>query len=101
VSLLLAAMAQAVASVPPEKIDLTIHQSCEPQQPNDGEIIVCARRNGDLGPYRIQQSTTHQSSIPRAQVQLSDAVSASADAEKADVGGFPSNRLMVGLKIKF
>jgi hypothetical protein len=100
-SLLLAALAQAVASVPPEKIDLTIRQPCEAQKSNESEIVVCAHRSGDLGPYRIKQLPPRQSSIPRAEMQLADGVSASANAEKADVGGFPSNRLMVGLKIKF
>ncbi|MBA3729547.1 MAG: hypothetical protein H0W92_01880 [Sphingomonas sp.] len=100
-SLLLAAMAQAVASVPPQKIDLTIRPPCETQKANESEIVVCAHRSGDLGPYRIKQLAARQSSIPKAEMQLADGVSASADAEQVDVGGFPSNRLMVGLKIKF
>jgi hypothetical protein len=41
------------------------------------------------------------SGIPRADAQLSDGVSASADTEDYDVGGRRSNRLMVRLKIKF
>jgi hypothetical protein len=32
---------------------------------------------------------------------LSDVVSAAAETENVDVGGRPSNRLMVRLKIKF
>jgi len=101
VSFLLAVMAQAVASVPPEKIDLTIRQPCETQKSNENEVVVCARRSGDLRPYRINQLPARRSNIPKAEMELADGVSASADAEQADVGGFPSNRLMVGLKIKF
>jgi hypothetical protein len=100
-SLLLAAVVQAVASVPSEKIDLTIRSPCETQKANEREIVVCAHRSGDLGPYRIKQLPPRQSSIPKAEMQLADGVSANAEAEKAGVGGFPSNRLMVRLKIKF
>ena len=34
-------------------------------------------------------------------MQLDQGLSASAETESYDVGGFPSNRLMVRLKIKF
>jgi len=98
---LLAAVAQAVASVSPEKIDLTVRQPCEIPKSNENEVVVCARRSGDLSPYRIKQLPARQSNIPKAETQLADGVRASAEAEKADVGGFPSNRLMIGLKIKF
>jgi hypothetical protein len=100
-SLLLAAMAQAVTSVPPEKIDLTIRRPCEAQKSNDDEIVVCARRNDSLSPYRIYQPPPRQSDIPKAEMRLADGLSASAETENAEVGGFPSNRVMVRLKIKF
>jgi hypothetical protein len=94
-------MAQAVASVPQQSVDVTVRQTCETQASNEREILVCAHRSGALGPYRIKELPARQSSIPRAEVQLADGVSASADATRADVGSFPSNRLMLGLKIKF
>jgi hypothetical protein len=34
-------------------------------------------------------------------VTLASGVAVTADTERADVGGFASNRLMAGLKIKF
>ena len=100
-SLLLAAIAQAVTSVPPKKIDLTIRRSCEAQATSGDEIVVCARRNDGIGPYRINQPLPRQSDVPKAELQLADGLSASAETENADVGGIPSNRAMVRLKIKF
>ena len=99
-SLLFAAIAQAVTSAPPEKIDLTIRQPCEAQKSNDDEIVVCGRKNGH-SPYRISQPPPRQSDLPKAELQLSDGISAAAETENVDVGGFPSNRVMVRLKIKF
>jgi hypothetical protein len=34
-------------------------------------------------------------------VQIAPGVSAAAETEQADVGGFPSNRFLVRFKIKF
>ena len=39
--------------------------------------------------------------MPKAQVRLAPGVSASAETDQADVGGFPSNRMLVRLKFKF
>jgi hypothetical protein len=100
-SLLFAVFAQAVTSVPPEKIDLTIPQPCEAQKSNDDEIVVCGRKGEGFSPYRINQPTPRQSEPPKAELQLADGVRAAAETENADVGGFPSNRVMVRLKIKF
>jgi hypothetical protein len=101
-SLLFAAFVQAVTSVPPEKIDLTIPRPCEAQNSNDDdEIVVCGRRREGFSPYRINQPTPRQSEPPKAELQLADGVRAAAETENADVGGFPSNRVMVRLKIKF
>jgi hypothetical protein len=100
-SLLFAALAQAVTSTPPEKLDLTILQPCEAQESNNGEIVVCGRRGEGFSPYRINQPPPRQSEPPKAELQLVDGVRAAAETENVDVGGVPSNRLMVRLKIKF
>lgn len=100
-SLLLIALAQAVTSTPPEKIDLTAPQPCETQKSKDDEIVVCARRNDGSSPYRINQPMPRKSEPAKAELQLADGVDAAAETENADVGGFPSNRVMVRLKIKF
>lgn len=100
-SLLIAAMAQAVASAPPEKIDLTIGRPCAANKPEGQEIVVCGRRDGELNPYRINKPLGRDLGLPKAQLKLGGGVAASAETESADVGGFPSNRAMVRLKIKF
>lgn len=94
-------LAQAITSPPPEKIDLTLPQPCETQESKEDEIVVCARRSDGFSPYRINQPMTRQSEPAKAELQLADGVNAAAETENASVGGFPSNRLMVRLKIKF
>ena len=100
-SLFLAIMFQAVSASPPERVDLTIAQPCQPGKGADGEVVVCANRNGD-GPYRLRDAQpVEQKALPDAQMQIADGVSAGAETESVDVGGFPSNRAMLKLKIKF
>ena len=100
-ALLIAVIAQAVSSAPPERIDLLIPQPCESQRPADGEVIVCAPAADGSSPYRINQPPPAPPQVPKAEMQLGEGTSASAETEQVDVGGFPSNRLMVRLKIKF
>lgn len=100
-SLVFAALAQAVSSTPPERIDLTIPQPCETQRSTDQEIVVCARPNGAISPYRIKQLPPQHSEVPKAEFQIANGVGVGAETESADVGGFTSNRLMARLKIKF
>ena len=94
-------LAQAVTSVPPAKIDLTISQPCEAQTSSDSEVIVCGRRTDGPSPYRLDQPPTRPSETPKAETQLADGVRVSAETENVDIGGTPSDRLMVRLKIKF
>ncbi|MEO8547691.1 MAG: hypothetical protein ABI422_04920 [Sphingomicrobium sp.] len=100
-ALLFLAMVQATSSVPSENIDLPIRQQCKAQRSTSDEVVVCARRGDGSSPYRIKQMPPAQSDIPKAELQLGDKLSASADMESYGVGGFPSNRMMVRLKIKF
>jgi hypothetical protein len=93
-------MAQAVPPAPPQKIDLTIPEPCETQASTDDNIIVCARR-GEPSRYRIPLLTPYQSGLPKAEFQLGNGTSLSADTEQVDVGGWPSNRAMIRLKFKF
>ncbi len=94
-------LAQAVTSVPPGKIDLTVPQPCETQKSTESEVIVCGRRTDGSSPYRLNQPPTQPSDIQKAETQLADGVRVSAETENVDIGGTPSNRLMVRLKIKF
>lgn len=93
-------MLQAVGSAPPQTIDLTIRQPCP--APSPGEIVVCAGQDDGRSPYRIQPTPPPSgSAIPKAETQLADGVAAAVETESHDVGGFPSKRAMVRLKIKF
>jgi hypothetical protein len=99
--LLLAVLAQAISGSPPERIDLLIPQPCATRTAASGEIIVCANRAGGPGPYRISQPAPSQAQMPKAEVQLADGVSVAAETEQADILGFPSNRAVLRLKVKF
>jgi hypothetical protein len=96
--LLVLVAVQAAASAAPLRIDLTVPPPCGAQRAASDEIVVCA--NGS-SPYRINQQPARQPDLPKAEVQIADGVLASADTEQADVGGFPSNRVVVRLKFKF
>jgi len=100
--LLLLALAQAMSASPPERVDLTIPQPCVAQRSETNEVVVCANRNGE-SPYRLAelQEPAQGRALPRAEVKVAEGVSAGAETEKADVGGFDSNRVMVRLKVKF
>jgi hypothetical protein len=92
-------LAQVVSAAPPERIDLTIAQPCHAV--SAGEVVVCANRNGE-SPYRLKQPVEQvKKGLPKAEKQIADGVGLAAETEAADVGGFPSNRAMIRLKIKF
>ena len=93
-------MAQATSSAPAEKIALASAPQCEAERSAKDEIIVCARRDGP-SPYRINQPSAGKRKVPKAEVQIAKRVSAGVESEQAAVGGFPANRVMLRLKIKF
>jgi hypothetical protein len=97
----LAASIQIVTSVPPDRIDLTLSKPCASPQPTNNEVVVCGRRLDEPSPYRINQPATVSPGVPKAEVQLFEGVNASAETENYDVGGRPSKRAMVRLKIRF
>ena len=99
--LFLAALAQAISGSPPERIDLLIPQPCATRAAASVEIIVCANRAGGPSPYRLSQPPRPEAQMPKAEVQLADGVSVAAETEQADILGFPSNRALLRLKVKF
>lgn len=99
--LLLFLLAQAVQASPPQQIELTVRQPCRAESGAGDEVVVCANRNGE-SPYRLNQpAPPPPKSVPKAEVKLAEGVSADAGTEQVDVGGFPSNRAMIRLKVKF
>jgi hypothetical protein len=99
-SLFLVALMQVADPAPSTKIDLTPSEACQKGVAEANEVVVCGRRGDGTSPYRIKEPTPPPDRV-RAEAQLSDVVSAAAETENVDVGGRPSNRLMVRLKIKF
>lgn len=97
--LLLAASLQTIGAPKSETIDLRMSQPCVPARRGE-EVVVCANRNGE-NPYRLKQPARKERGPVKAQMQVADGVTAGAETENVDVGGFPSNRLMLRFKIKF
>ena len=94
------AVAQAISASPPERVDLTIPQPCNPAVAAKDEVVVCANKNGE-SPYRLSEPPPPKKKAPKAELSVSEGVSVAGETEQADVGGVPSNRVMLRLKVKF
>ena len=94
------AITQAISASPPERIDLTIPQYCRPEAASSDEVVVCANRNGE-SPYRLQEIPPQTKEVPKAELSVAEGVSVAGETEQSDVGGMPSNRVMLRLKVKF
>lgn len=95
-------VAQAAGSPPSEAIDLTVRPQCEAKSSASDEIVVCGRRSDQPNPYRLPiLPPEQQQGFPPADATLASGVNLGAVTEQANVGGFPSNRLMLRLRIKF
>ena len=94
------ALAQAVTSVPPPTIDL-VKDACALPSPSDADVIVCGRRRDASDRYRIDPALTAPYERTKAEYTFSNDVVAAAETENVEVGGRPSNRVMLRLKIKF
>ena len=98
---MLLAMAQAVPPAPRPASVPTIPRPCDAQdQDRDADIVVCGRRD-DSKRYRLPPPTPYQSALPKAELKLGNGTSLSAETERVDIGGTPSNRAMIRLKFKF
>lgn len=71
---------------------------CPPGRP--GEIVVCAT---DQDEFRHQREfdVPAPPGIPDARISVGEGTTLSAETEQAGVGGFPSNRIMVRLRMGF
>ena len=95
------AFVQAVTSAPPQTIDLSVKGTCNLPSSSDADVVVCGRRGSNPDRYRIKPLADLPTQWTKAEFNLSDRVSAAAETENVDVGGRPSNRVMLRLKIKF
>lgn len=98
--LLLLVASQAMAVSPTEIIDIKVPQPCEAQAAPEGEVVVCANKNGD-SPYRLRDVPPEPKRTGKAEIAIAEGVSAGAEVEEVNVGGFPSSRAMIRLKVKF
>ena len=73
---------------------------CDPRRAATDEVVVCGRRDSQ-SPYRIGPQPDLPQAIPNAEFRLFDGVGLKLHAEEGEVGGIPTNRAMVSLKIKF
>ena len=61
------------------------------------EVVVCGRPNDE---FRLEPlPDRYQAGVPRAEFALPGGAKAAAETEQGGVGGFPSNRVMLRLKI--
>lgn len=73
---------------------------CRVASVSEDDVVVCGRRDG-RSPYRIGPQLPTPPALPDAQFNISDGVAAKLSAEQGEVGGIPTNRAMITLKIKF
>jgi len=94
--------ASGAASGTPDPAPIRLTAPC-PGPSDGGDVVVCGRSRGDeyrLKPLPDRYRPSAQA-IPRAQVPLAGGFKGAAETEQADVGGFPSNRIMLRLKRPF
>jgi hypothetical protein len=75
-------------------------ERCARQSSNGEDIVVCGRRL-ELSPYRIGPQPPSPPALPKAEFKIADGVEARLSAEQGEIGGIPTNRAMISLKIKF
>lgn len=97
--LLLMTIAQPTASISEaESVRLTETPCKAGADRGSGDIVVCAKPSPT---YRIGPVKPAGPALPPAAVKLSGNVAAKVHLENQDVGGFPSNRVMLSFKIRF
>jgi hypothetical protein len=91
---------QAGATTLPIPFDLaTMKPAARPcATGSGGEIVVCAR---DEGSDRISVLPVAEDPLPKAEIGLFGQVRGGVGTQQASVGGFPSQRIMVKVKVPF
>ena len=93
--------AQAAAAVPSSLVGPPVPRRCEEIGSRSDEVVVCAARPRARSPYRIELPAADQTGLGKAEVSVGNGAKIAAETETADVGGFPSKRAMIRLKVAF
>ena len=95
-------IAAPVAELPSQvEIPVFVKPTSRCSSSDADEIVVCAR---DPEKFRLRPAPerfVEEKGLPRTRFQTSETTSVSAELEAENVGGFPSNRVMVKAKLKF
>ena len=95
--LLLLSQSTARPQQPRILIDL-LPKPCTHPSEQAGEIVVCGRREE---PYRIGPISPTPPALPEAKIGIGEDATLSAEARQGEIGGIPTNRAMLTLKVKF
>jgi hypothetical protein len=99
--MLLVLLVQTVAELAADPSGPPLLKLCEADSKDIDEIVVCAPREKKRSPYRINVPRGQQKGLGKAEVTLGNGVRASAETESVDVGGFPSKRALIRIKVGF
>lgn len=89
---------QSVEGAEPPRLSTSPARCSPPAKSQSDEIVVCAKRSEG---YRIGPVEPPAPALPTAKLQISDNIAAKIDLEQEVISGFPSNRAMVSIKIRF
>lgn len=96
--MLLLLAAQASQAQPPEPINLLAPPPTCGSDTGNADVTVCGRRDKDRYRIRPQYRTPPDEGLGRAETRIGN-VGVSAVTEQGDVGGIPTNRVMIRIKI--
>lgn len=100
--MILALLLQAAVSGPvlPQPRPV-LPRDCPKARPGDTAIVVCGRGQAEFRLRAVpERYATDPQALPKAAMKIGDNTVA-AETEQAEVGGFPSNRVMLRLKRPF
>ncbi len=76
-------------------------RECPKPQEGDTTVVVCGRGQEEFRLRNVpERYSSDPQALPRAQTTIGDNT-VGADTEQGNVGGFPSNRIMLRLKRPF
>lgn len=83
----------------PEKLRST--RQCRSDPDSSDDVVVCGRVDQEQFRLRPLPDLYEKPGLSRAETSLLGDVKIAAETEQANVGGIPSNRIMLRLKLPF